>query len=56
MKAVVPRQAGRANGIVDGFGGMRHAQNLDSVSSHEGTDDVLALILGRAFTGLSAFA
>ena len=56
MKAVVPRQAGRANGIVDGFGGMRHAQNLDSVSSREGTDDALTLILGRAITGLSAFA
>lgn len=34
---------------------MRHVANLESVSSYEGTDDVQALILGRAITGLSAF-
>ncbi|MDO8359072.1 MAG: acyl-CoA dehydrogenase family protein [Devosia sp.] len=45
-----------ANGIADGFGVMRHAQNLESVSTYEGTDDVQALILGRAITGLAAFS
>ena len=35
---------------------MRHLANLESVSSYEGTDDVQALILGRAITGLPAFA
>lgn len=45
-----------ADGIVDGFGVMRHAQNLESVSACGGADDVQALILGRVITGLSAFA
>ena len=34
---------------------MRHAQNLVTVNTYEGTHDVHALILGRAQTGLQAF-
>jgi glutaryl-CoA dehydrogenase len=34
---------------------MRHAQNLETVNTYEGTHDVHALILGRAQTGLQAF-
>jgi glutaryl-CoA dehydrogenase len=34
---------------------MRHAQNLETVNTYEGTHDVHALILGRAQTGMQAF-
>ncbi len=34
---------------------MRHAANLETVNTYEGTHDVHALILGRAQTGLQAF-
>lgn len=44
------------NGIQIAFQVMRHAQNLETVNTYEGTHDVHALILGRAQTGLSAFA
>lgn len=44
------------NGIQIEFGVMRHAQNLEAVNTYEGTHDVHALILGRAQTGLQAFA
>jgi glutaryl-CoA dehydrogenase len=43
------------NGIQIGYQVMRHAQNLESVNTYEGTHDVHALILGRAQTGLQAF-
>ncbi|GAA0291836.1 acyl-CoA dehydrogenase [Rhodovulum strictum] len=43
------------NGIQIGYGVMRHAQNLETVNTYEGTHDVHALILGRAQTGLQAF-
>jgi glutaryl-CoA dehydrogenase len=43
------------NGIHEEFHVMRHAQNLESVNTYEGTHDVHALILGRAQTGLQAF-
>ncbi|MFO1143034.1 MAG: acyl-CoA dehydrogenase [Amaricoccus sp.] len=44
------------NGIQIEFQVIRHAQNLETVNTYEGTHDVHALILGRAQTGLSAFA
>ena len=44
------------NGITGDFQVMRHAQNLETVNTYEGTHDVHALILGRAQTGLQAFA
>ena len=34
---------------------MRHAANLETVNTYEGTHDVHALILGRAITGIAAF-
>ena len=43
------------NGIAQEFQVMRHAQNLETVNTYEGTHDVHALILGRAQTGLQAF-
>ena len=43
------------NGIQVGYHVMRHAQNLETVNTYEGTHDVHALILGRAQTGLQAF-
>ena len=44
------------NGIQIGYHVMRHAQNLETVNTYEGTHDVHALILGRAQTGLQAFS
>lgn len=44
------------NGIVDEYHVIRHAANLETVNTYEGTHDVHALILGRAITGLQAFA
>lgn len=43
------------NGIQAGYQVMRHAQNLETVNTYEGTHDIHALILGRAQTGLQAF-
>lgn len=44
------------NGISDEFGVARHLVNLEVVNTYEGTHDIHALILGRAQTGISAFA
>ena len=44
------------NGIQEEYHVMRHAQNLETVNTYEGTHDVHALILGRAQTGLQAFS
>ncbi len=44
------------NGIQVGYHVMRHAQNLETVNTYEGTHDVHALILGRAITELAAFS
>lgn len=43
------------NGIQIGYQVMRHAANLETVNTYEGTHDVHALILGRAQTGIQAF-
>ncbi|QTN37546.1 acyl-CoA dehydrogenase [Cognatishimia activa] len=43
------------NGISQEFHVIRHAANLETVNTYEGTHDVHALILGRAQTGLQAF-
>jgi len=43
------------NGIQEEYHVMRHAQNLETVNTYEGTHDIHALILGRAQTGLQAF-
>jgi glutaryl-CoA dehydrogenase len=44
------------NGISDEFGVARHLVNLEVVNTYEGTHDIHALILGRAQTGIPAFA
>lgn len=44
------------NGIADEFHVIRHVMNLEAVNTYEGTHDVHALILGKAQTGLAAFA
>src|SRR5699024_1320391 len=43
------------NGITLDYSPLRHANNLESVRTYEGTDEVHALILGRAMTGIGAF-
>ena len=43
------------NGIQAEYHVMRHAQNLETVNTYEGTHDVHALILGRSQTGIQAF-
>ncbi len=53
--ARVARDMLGGNGIMGEYHVMRHAQNLETVNTYEGTHDVHALILGRAQTGLQAF-
>ncbi|GHG52659.1 glutaryl-CoA dehydrogenase [Sinomonas cellulolyticus] len=43
------------NGITLDYSPLRHANNLESVRTYEGTDEVHQLILGRALTGIGAF-
>ena len=45
-----------ANGVADEYHVIRHVMNLEAVNTYEGAHDVHALILGRAQTGLQAFA
>ena len=49
--ARVARDMHGGNGISAEFQVMRHAANLETVNTYEGTHDVHALILGRAITG-----
>ena len=44
------------NGISDEFPVARHLVNLEVVNTYEGTHDIHALIIGRALTGIAAFA
>ena len=43
------------NGISAEYHVLRHALNLETVNTYEGTHDIHALILGRAQTGIQAF-
>ncbi|MET3353913.1 UNVERIFIED_ORG: glutaryl-CoA dehydrogenase [Xanthobacter viscosus] len=43
------------NGISAEFHVIRHAANLETVNTYEGTHDIHALILGRGITGIQAF-
>jgi len=43
------------NGISAEYSPLRHANNLESVRTYEGTDEVHTLVLGRHITGLEAF-
>jgi glutaryl-CoA dehydrogenase len=44
-----------ANGIVDDYPIMRHMNNLESVYTYEGTNDIHKLIIGERITGIAAF-
>ena len=43
------------NGITTEYSPLRHANNLESVRTYEGTDEVHTLILGNHITGIPAF-
>ena len=43
------------NGITLDYSPLRHANNLESVRTYEGTDEVHTLILGNQITGIPAF-
>lgn len=43
------------NGVTLDYSPLRHANNLESVRTYEGTDEVHALILGQQLTGEAAF-
>ena len=45
-----------ANGITLEYPVIRHVNNLESVLTYEGTNEVHQLILGKAVTGLDAFS
>jgi glutaryl-CoA dehydrogenase len=44
-----------ANGILSDYPALRHALNLESVYTYEGTHEIHTLVLGKALTGESAF-
>ena len=45
-----------ANGITLEYSVLRHANNLESVLTYEGTSEMHTLVIGQALTGLSAFS
>jgi glutaryl-CoA dehydrogenase len=45
-----------ANGISLEYSPIRHAANLESVLTYEGTTEVHTLVIGKALTGLGAFS
>lgn len=49
------RQILGANGILDEYPVMRHAANLESVITYEGTHEMHTLIIGEDITGFPAF-
>ena len=53
--AHVAREILGANGILDEYPVMRHAANLESVKTYEGTHEMHTLIIGEDITGFSAF-
>ena len=53
--ARVSRDMHGGNGISDEYHVIRHCLNLEAVKTYEGTDDIHALIIGNAQTGMPAF-
>lgn len=45
-----------ASGILAEYQAMRHAANLESVYTYEGTHDIHTLIVGEAITGIAAYS
>lgn len=43
------------NGISEEYHVLRHAINLETVNTYEGTNDIHSLIVGRGITGIEAF-
>jgi glutaryl-CoA dehydrogenase len=44
-----------ANGISLEYSPLRHANNLESVMTYEGTNEMHTLVVGQAITGYPAF-
>lgn len=53
--ARISREILGANGILSEYPIMRHANNLESVKTYEGTHEMHTLIIGESITGISAF-
>ncbi len=53
--ARISREIHGANGILDEYPVMRHAANLESVKTYEGTHEMHTLILGEDITGIPSF-
>lgn len=53
--ARIAREILGANGILNEYPVMRHANNLESVKTYEGTHEMHTLIVGEQITGISAF-
>ena len=53
--ARIAREILGANGILDEYPVMRHAANLESVKTYEGTHEMHTLIIGEDITGFAAF-
>ncbi len=53
--ARMAREIHGANGILDEYPIMRHAANLESVKTYEGTHEMHTLIIGEDITGIGAF-
>jgi hypothetical protein len=53
--ARVSRDIHGANGILDEYPVMRHAANLESVYTYEGTNEMHTLVVGEALTGIAAY-
>jgi glutaryl-CoA dehydrogenase len=53
--ARIAREIHGANGILDEYPIMRHAANLESVKTYEGTHEMHTLIIGEDITGFGAF-
>jgi glutaryl-CoA dehydrogenase len=53
--ARMAREIHGANGILDEYPVMRHAANLESVKTYEGTHEMHTLIVGEDITGIAAY-
>ena len=54
--AKLAREILGANGIVDDYPVMRHMNNIESVYTYEGTDDIHKLVIGERITGIAAYS
>ncbi|MFB6281088.1 MAG: acyl-CoA dehydrogenase family protein [Haloferacaceae archaeon] len=54
-QARVAREMLGGNGITVDYPPMRHAQNMETVYTYEGTHDIHTLVLGEELTGIAAY-